>query len=483
MTADIQKINVDTLWHFRFKKFDDTQYLITNDAGKFHFLSISDFEKFTSWKSKELTYYDELVRKGFIKNEDFEERMVGSVALKNHFVGVWPTLHMIVTSLRCNHHCKYCHAAVAPMSAKGLDMDKETAKKVVDTIMYTNSPTLTIEFQWWESLVNYEVVQYITEYATIKAQHLKKELNFSIVTNLTLMTDEKLQWLMDHGVDICTSLDGDQVNHNNNRTWYDGNSFEKVTYWIKKINKKREEANMRKIWALLTVTKENLKDYDKIIDTYVELGLDGIFLRWLNPYGFAASLKEEIAYDSEEWLDFYKKSLDYIIEINKSGTEFRENITGIYLMKIFNQTDPAFMDIRSPSGIAVWGVAYNYDGKVYASDESRMLWRMGIDDFLMTEMKETWEETYTAMMKSDITKIAVQSSCLDGLPAYNDHVYKQYLGVDIIHNFKTTGSVYRPLMKDDKMELQVGILDYIFLKLQDPEVKSIFMKWIGVQSS
>lgn len=241
------------------------------------------------------------------------------------------------------------------------------------------------------------------------------------------MTDEKLDWLMEHNVDICTSLDGDQFNHNNNRTGYDGDSFEKVTYWIQRINEKRKAKQLANIGALLTVTKENLKHYKKIIDTYTSLHLDGIFLRWLNPYGFAASLKEEIAYESEQWLEFYKDSLDYIIEINKSGKVFRENITAIYLMKIFNERDPAFMDIRSPSGIAVGGVAYNYDGKVYASDESRMLGRMGIDDFLMTDMQETGQETYTAMMNSDITKIAVQSSCLDGLPGYNDHPYKPYL--------------------------------------------------------
>jgi len=85
---------------------------------------------------------------------------------------------------------------------------------------------------------------------------------------------------------------------------------------------------------------------------------------------------KNLAYDSDEWIDFYKKSLDYVIEINKTGTFFREQITGVYLQKIFNEYDPAFMDIRSPSGIAVGGVAYNYDGKIYASDESRMLGRM-----------------------------------------------------------------------------------------------------------
>jgi hypothetical protein len=58
-------------------------------------------------------------------------------------------------------------------------------------------------------------------------------------------------------------------------------------------------------------------------------------------------------------------------------------------------------------------------------------------------------------------------------------VYKPYLGVDIIHNFKTTGNLYTPLVKDEKMKLQIAILDTIFEKLQNPEDKQILMSWIG----
>ena len=189
---------------------------------------------------------------------------------------------------------------------------------------------------------------------------------------------------------------------------------------------------------------------------------------------------ENLAYESDDWIEFYKKSLDYIIELNKAWKNFREQITCVYLSKILSPQDPNFMDVRSPSGIAIGWVAYNYDGKVYASDESRMLWRMWIDDFLMTDMKETWEETYREMMNSDLTKISVQSSCLDGLPGYNDHVYKPYIWVDIIHNFKTTWSLYNPVMKDEKVKLQVAILDYIFEKMRDEETRKIFEKWIWI---
>jgi hypothetical protein len=358
-------------------------------------------------------------------------------------------------------------------------MSVETAKKTVDTIFYTNSPSLTIEFQWGESLVNYDVVKYIVEYAIIKANHLKKDVTFSLVSNLTLMTEDKLTWLLDHRVDICTSLDWDELTHNYNRDWYDWNSFEKVTYWMKRVTEEKEKRGMWKIWALLTVTKETIPRYKEIVDTYIDLWLDWIFLRWLNPYGFAASDLNTLAYKSSEWIDFYKKSLDYIIEINKKWKFFKENITTVYLMKIFNSKDPSFMDIRSPSWIAIWWVAYNYDWKVYASDESRMLWRMWDDSFFMTMLWDDAKENYNNIINSDVTKISIQSSTLDWLPWYNEHVYKPYIWVDIIHNYKTTWSLFNPLAKDEKLKIQIAILDYIFDKLRDDEVKNIFMKWIG----
>ena len=214
---DLQKIQnskTDELGFFRFKKFDNKDYLITNDVGKYLFLKDKEFEDLLSWKINSWGQYYDLVSRGFIKNDTYESIMSGSTALRNHFVWLGPTLHMIVTTLRCNHKCKYCHAAVAPMTAKEFDMSKETAKKVVDTIFYTNSPSLTIEFQGGESLVNYEVVQYIVDYALIKASHLGKELAFSLVSNLTLMTEDKLSRLLGHWVDICTSLDGNQLVHN-----------------------------------------------------------------------------------------------------------------------------------------------------------------------------------------------------------------------------------------------------------------------------
>ena len=475
---NISRIDTSKLGYFRFKKFDESKYLLTNDIWKFIFLNNEDFYKFISWRQNELSQIEELKKSWFVETENYINEMSEAYAKKNHFVWEWATLHMIIVTLRCNHKCKYCHAAVAPETATEFDMDLDTARQTVDTIFYSKSNNLTIEFQWWEALLNYEIVQFIVDYSIEKAKYLNKHLTFSLVSNLTLLTETKLKRLLDRWVDICTSLDGNEFIHNHNRAGYKWNSFEKVTYWMKRLDDEKQKRWMWRVGALLTATKETLWNYREIIDTYLEQWLDTIFLRWLNPYWFAASDLKTLAYETDDWIKFYRNSLDYIIELNKKWIYFKETMTSIFLMRIFNDIDPAFMDIRSPSWIAIWWVAYNYDGDVYASDESRMLWRMWIKDFLMTPMLDTAEETFRAMVNSEISKVAVQSSCLDGLPGYNDFVYKPYIWVDIIHNFKVSGNVYLPLVLDEKIKIQVAIIDTIFQKIQDPEIKKIFMSWI-----
>ncbi|GAB0175103.1 MAG: hypothetical protein HHAS10_09820 [Candidatus Altimarinota bacterium] len=464
---------------FRYKKMKSGDILITNDIGKYSFLTSGDFEKFISG---ELTgpKKDELTEKLFYKTPDYEEKLAALYLEKNKFLYYGPTLHMIVTTLRCNHKCEYCHAAVAPMTAKGLDMTLETAKNVVDTIFFSSSPSITIEFQGGESLVNWEVVQFITEYARQKAESLSKQLFLSIVSNLTLMSEEKLKWLLDHKVEICTSLDGDKLVHNAQRVWKEGDSFDTVSYWIKRINeeiKYRGAPESFSIGALATWTKTSIKQYKEIIDTYVSLGLRSIGFRWLNPYGFATVERERMEFTPTEFLDFFQKGLDYVIEINKSGYKLREMITSVYLSKIFFNADGNFMDIRSPSGVAVGGVAYNYDGKVYAGDEARMLGRMGIEDFLLTPMLATGDQTMKAMAQSTVTRAALESSVIDGLPGYNDHVYKPYIGVDILYNFTQYGTIFSNFSKDEKNKMQIIMLDYIFEKLQDPENEKVFRSW------
>lgn len=487
-------LNLDNLksisnnnWFFRFKKFDENTYLITNDIARYAFLTKEEFWDFISWRLVDWEKYDELRIKKFIKDQEYERDMTIEFSKKNQFLAYGPSLHIIVTTLRCNHKCQYCHAAVAPMTAKNMDMTEDTAKKVVDTIFYTSNPDITIEFQWGESMVNWEVVKFVVEYAKIKAGHLAKNVNFALVTNLSLMDEEKLEYIIEHNIQISTSLDWDEETHNFNRTFKEWNSFEKVAYWIKRLNSEYENrkiydtwGDFRKVWALLTVTKKTLTKFKEVIDTYVELWLEWIFLRPLNPYWFAAVEIERLWYTEEEFMDFYKKSMDYILKLNKSWTKFREMLSSIYTSKILTDSDPNFLDERSPCWACIGQVAYNYDWKIYSCDEWRMFWRMGDDNFLMWEVSDNPKEVYDNMINWDTTKIMVQASTLDGLPWYNDSVYKPYIWVCPIHSYKTSWNIIANYSKDNKRKLDYFILDYLFDQIRIDENKKVFEDWLWV---
>lgn len=486
----IKQINTEKLWFFRFKKFDENSYLITNDTWKYNFLNKDEFKKFISGEviSEELN--EKLLSNWFLKNEKYEDNQILDLVKKNSFLAYWPSLHIIVVTLRCNHKCRYCHAAAASDTASNFDMTIPMAQKVVDTIFFTSSPSLTIEFQWWEPLLNWDVIKYIVEYAEEKSQYLKKEIKFALVTNLTLMDEEKLEYILNHNINISTSLDWDEELHNYNRTFTSGNSFQKVIYWINRINKLYEEKQILdnsntpiKIWALLTVTKKSLKKHKEIINTYISLGLNWIFLRPLNPYWFASVDTDELSYTNDEFMEFFRNAMDYIIELNKSSEKFLEMLSLIYLWKILWEYDPNYLDIRNPCGAWIWQVAYNYDWKIYSCDEWRMLGRMWDDNFLLTSIWEDAEETYKNIIDSDTTKVLVQASTLDWLAWYNDDVYKPYLWVCPINSYKMNGNLFPNYKVDKKRDLDVRILDYIFEKLRDSENKSIFESWLWIQKN
>ena len=72
-------------------------------------------------------------------------------------------------------------------------------------------------------------------------------------------------------------------------------------------------------------------------------------------------------------MEFYKNAFDYIIELNQQGIQIMEGTASTFLKKMLTPKDPNFVDIRSPIGSGTGQISYNYDGRVYPSDEGRMV--------------------------------------------------------------------------------------------------------------
>jgi uncharacterized protein len=147
----------------------------------------------------------------------------------------------------------------------------------------------------------------------------------------------------------------------------------------------REILGFDQVSALMTTTKGSFGRAREIIDEYVQQGFRSIFLRPLSPYGFAGKTKWFQAYDADDWLKFYFDGLDHILDMNGAGYFFTEHYASTILTKMLTPFESGFVDLRSPAGIGIAAIVYNYDGDVYASDEVRMLAEMGDKTFRLVD--------------------------------------------------------------------------------------------------
>ena len=125
----------------------------------------------------------------------------------------------------------------------------------------------------------------------------------------------------------------------------------------------------------------------------MNLGLRNNHIRPLNPFGFATKTWRMIGYTMEEWLAYYESVLDYILELNREGVQIMEGTAATFLKKLLTDTDPNFVDIRSPVGSGTGQICYGYDGSIFPSDEGRMVHGMGDDIFKIGHVDHTtWDE-------------------------------------------------------------------------------------------
>ena len=460
---------------FNFKFFKE-DVLLVNQAGEYCRLNYNDFRCFYNKElNKNDKVYQILKAKHFLSTKeevDFSTNLLATkLRTRKSFITNFTNLHMIVITLRCNCLCKYCHASSVDISCKQYDMNWETAQKTIEMIFKTPSPDIKIEYQGGEPLLNWDILKESVLYAEFLNKIYKKDLSFVICTNLMDITKEQINFCKKHSIAISTSLDGPKSLHDENRKSriYDSSydAFIKNSTAVKKILGKNGCS------PLVTITKNNIKKLNLVIDEYINLGFNSIFLRALNPYGNAIINKEELGYPVEEFIEAYKNALEYIINLNKSGTYFVECYTTLFLTRILTPFSTGFVDLQSPSGAGISGVIYNYDGKIYPADEARMLARMGDDYFCMGNVHDKYDKIFGGSIIRNI----VLNSCVENMPVCSECVYQQYCGADVIRNYLETKDLMGNRLKSGFCKKNKMILDHIFNLLKTSDEQTIDLSW------
>ncbi|SKC03300.1 His-Xaa-Ser system radical SAM maturase HxsB [Dyadobacter psychrophilus] len=392
---------------------------------------------------------------------------------KKKSLGSFTSLHIFVVTLRCNHSCHYCQVSRAAESKSEFDISYKDLDAGINHMFLSPSEELTVEFQGGEPLLAFDKVRYAVERIQLLNEDFKKEISYVICTNSTILNDEILLFCKNYNILISTSLDGPAFIHNANRFKSGRASYDLV---IEGIDRTRQALGHDKVSALMTTTALSLKYPKEIIDNYVENGFGNIFLRPISPYGFALKNQKKNHYQTAEFLDFYKQGLEHILNLNAQGVFFKEDYTSIILQKILTPFTENYVDLQSPTGLVSSVIVFNYDGFVYASDESRMLAEIKDYTFQLGHVTQPYEELFLGDKAKQILNNGV-AECLAGC---SDCAFLTYCGADPVLHYATQNDMQGHRAFSIFCKKNMEIIRYLFemLDIRKGYVESTFQSWI-----
>jgi His-Xaa-Ser system radical SAM maturase HxsB len=463
---------------FRFLKIDGRRQLLVNDAGESHFLGDADFTDFVEGRlDVRRNAYADLKAKHFLFDSSSVapfELLVAKYRTKKSFLTGFARLHIFVVTLRCEHSCHYCQVSRVSSDRPRYDMSEESASRALDLVFRCPATQLKIEFQGGEPLLNFSRVRQIVIEAEERARRAGKEVEFVVTTNLACIDDEILAFFAEHGVFVSTSLDGPADLHNANRPRPGGDSHARTIDGIRRV---RERLGDHRVAALMTTTRRTLSRTRDIVDEFIAQGFSSIFLRPLSPFGFAAKTSATTGYTVDEFLEFYFDALDYIVEVNAAGTYFAETYAQLLLRRIFTPFPTGYVDLQSPAGAGLGAVVFNYDGDIYASDESRMLAEMGDHSFRLGNVHT---DAYEDIFGGSVVRRLAESSVIESIPGCTDCAFQPFCGSDPVFNYATQGDLIGHQPSSDFHRKNFAIMRHLLLRYdEDATARRVFRSWMA----
>ena len=369
--------------HYRFKPIKDG-FLLTNDFGFWVYLNKEEFN---------LVRYNKLIQnqalfsllkdKGFvIANDNFEKSI-------NDF------RHRTRSLFRGT----YYHTIY--LDNKNLNEEEidGNVKKIVDFILQTPSRELIVEFKGNFADKSNIIKNFVDQFD----KKIDKRITFKIETDLASFNDDILEFLINNKFDVWFPLRN--VN------------FSEETYSLIKEFQRRHGINF-----YLDITKEILGQEQKIIDYFIENNFKSFFIRKTDNTGY------------EEFIDFWKKVIDYAYDINKKNGKivFYEGYTPILLKKILDIHDTFYPELNSLcTGAIVSELGYTLDGNIYANGES-----VGIEIFNIGNVNSN----YSSVISNE-ESLSLISSSINNNPQLDNNAFNPYIGNCPICNYKENGNI------------------------------------------
>lgn len=398
-------------------------------------------------------------------------------AARRETVQSGPALHIIVPTLQCAHSCRYCQVSRSLEDA-GHTMSIPDLDSACDGIFESVAPALTIEFQGGDPLLRFDLLQHAIERISKRNQTEQRALRFVVASTLHQLNEKMCDFFKTHKVFLSTSIDGPADLHNKNRPTPTRNAYERT---LAGISLARTQLGPDAVSALMTTTRESLSQPEAIVDEYVRLGFQDIFLRPLSSYGFAKRNQAVLGYTLEDFQSFYRRGLERILHWNRQGVALREVYASILLNKMLSTFDAGYVDLQSPTGAGLSVLVYNYDGYVYPSDEARMLAETGDISLRMGRIGQTLTTLHASPVQHDL----IRASLVDSMPACRDCAYNQFCAPNPVDAQAQFGTMFAPVAATEHCQRHLWLFDEFFLRLRgaDESLRDLFYRWAQPSTS
>ncbi len=173
----------------------------------------------------------------------------------------------------CNLACSYCFAA----NMERQPIDEGLARDALDRLLFSPSnPAKEVSVTFWggEPLLAFDLLRSLVLYAERRAKETGRTVRFGTPTNLTLLTETMLDFLVDHQVGISLSLDGGERAQGLRPLRGGKSSFPLV---VDKLDLLKRRLGKRLPGVRMTVTPETAGDLVQNVSFFLDRGFRSVY--------------------------------------------------------------------------------------------------------------------------------------------------------------------------------------------------------------
>ena len=244
----------------------------------------------------------EFIKAGIIvENKDTDTKLLNTLKMaREQFMKEHITIMYIIPTNTCNLKCKYCF--IGKLNDKPVKMEKSTLIKAIELFnkhLQEINDKGTIFLYGAEPLLNFDLIKVAVEY--VKKHNYN--IQFSMVSNGILITDEIADFIKDNNISLGISVDGPKEITDENRIFKNGNNsvYDAVLKKINLLKSKKVDFGLSITIAPIFLENENY------------------FLNWiakLGVYNISYNLLH-FTTKTDEWKEYYKKATKFIYKSNK----------------------------------------------------------------------------------------------------------------------------------------------------------------------